>query len=90
MTEEGKRQITLDDMFRIKIKVDVMGRELYIRALSEIAVQARGEYAMLAMAKRRKAIATPGTAEHESYVEGLVNEKTENLIAAILSVEAQD
>ena len=82
------RHISVDDLFRVKSQVSVLGRDFWIRVLSEADTQARDEYAMRAMARRRKALATPGTPEHETYVESLDTQGDETLRQALLAVEA--
>ncbi len=96
MSDEGKSEsasavrskITVDSMFRVQIPIEVLGCPFWIRVLSETDTQARDEYAMLAMAQKRKALATSGSHEHTIFIASLDDEPEENLRAAILAADA--
>ncbi len=90
MSEETAKHITVDSMFRVQIPIVVLGCRFWIRVLSETDTQARDEYAMLAMAKKRKALTTSGSPEHTIYISGLDDEPDENLRAAVLVAEAAE
>ncbi|CAG0986684.1 hypothetical protein ANRL3_02491 [Anaerolineae bacterium] len=92
MAEEKpvQRKVTLDDMFRTVVAVNVLGRPYWMRALSDTDVQARDEYATRVMATRRKALVTPGSDMHTVYIEGLDGEDDEVLRSVILSAEVRE
>lgn len=92
MTEEKtvERKVTVDDLFRWIVQVNVLGRPYWIRALSDTDTQERDEYALRMMATRRKALLTPGTLDHDTYILGLEMESAETLRSVVLAGEVRD
>ena len=78
---------TLDNLFRTRMAVKLGDETLYLRVLSDADIQARDEHATRAMAQKRKALATPGSPEYETFVAGLDLESDESLRGAILLVD---
>ncbi|MBI5305521.1 MAG: hypothetical protein HY868_25555 [Chloroflexi bacterium] len=83
-------KVSVDDMFRWVIAVNVLGRPYWIRALSDTDTQERDAYALRVMALRRKALSTPGTDEHLVYIEGLADEDDDVLRSVVLAGDVRD
>jgi len=60
-----------EDLFVVKKKINIGEAELTFRVLSDLALQDRDEYAMLAMARRRRELDDPNSNAHELYIKGL-------------------
>jgi len=82
MSDPGR--VTLDHLFRNKVKVRLGEEELWMRTLSDLDLQARDEYSLLAMARRRRELEDPKTIEHELYIAGLQHASDDELRAIIL------
>lgn len=63
--------VTLDSLWRTKLPLTLGEETVWVRVLSDLDLQARDEHAILAMVRRRRVLETPGTREHELYVESL-------------------
>lgn len=81
---DEKQGITVDDLFRVRTSIEVEGKSFYIRALSELEVQARNNYAAMQRAKLRRALQDNQSADYLSMVDWLDGAEDEQLRSVIL------
>lgn len=77
----------LDDLFREQSQIEVRGRTLYIRAFSDVDMQARDDYALRETAKYRRKLADPNSDEYLTHLDWIDAADDDLLRAAILSFE---
>lgn len=74
----------MDDLWRSKVRVEVMGKTLWMRALSDAEVQERDESAMYASIQRRRLLEDVNSKEHAIYIDALEHARDADLKAVIL------
>jgi hypothetical protein len=72
------------------MEVKVMGRSIWLRAMSELDLQARDEYALLALANRRKELEDPESRANAMYLSWMPAATDEQLRNIILSACQSD
>jgi hypothetical protein len=74
----------LDNLFRVKEKVDVLGMAVWVRTLSDFDLHARDEHALLASAGKRNALEDPHTPDYDSRIRWLHSTTDEQLGRAVM------
>jgi len=81
----------LDDLFRVVMDVEVLGRKMYVRALSDFDVQARDEYALRASARARRSLSDSTSEDAQARLGWLDTATDEQLQKAVgYLIEAVD
>ncbi len=80
---------TLDDLFREQSEIEVKGRTLYIRAFSDIDLQARDEFAQREQSKLRRKLQDRDSDEYLTHLDWIEAADDADLLrAAVLSYDA--
>jgi hypothetical protein len=81
---------TLDDLFLTKETVGRGEHALTLRALSDLELQARDEYCLTSMGRRRRLLRDPQSDEYLQYIEWIPDDPEQNLVELALTARRMD
>jgi hypothetical protein len=80
----------MDALYRTRKSIPLGEDVVWLRVLSDFDLQARSEYSVLAMVRRRREIDDPKSRAHELYIVGLENAPDDELRGVILLAAQND
>lgn len=83
----ARKSLRLDDLFRVVAEVELYGKPLFLRVLSDFDLQARDEASLLASAEARLQMLQPDTKLHRAHLAWLQSATVEQLRNVILGAE---
>lgn len=87
---DGQTAVFLDDLFRVVAEVNVRGRILWIRALSDFDIQARDQFALLKSAQKRKRLRDPNSNDYVATLEWLETAPDEELRSSLILMKSSE
>ena len=83
---------TLDSLFLSSAEIELGNTKLYLRALSDFDLQARDEYALLALAKKNKELSDPASNDYLRYLgwtDAATDEQLQDMVLRVASYDFQ-